>query len=851
VAKKQETPEIVQDRRVVDRARLRQVLDGAGPRTVIIIGAAGYGKTTLLRQWAPTTNAVTYTVTAADMDVAALVRHLASSFFGQSSHAISRLEELLAVVQHPARSPDDIASALLDAPTGENAVTSIVVDEYERIAGSASAERVVELLHESQRFKLVVASRVRPGWATARRFIYDELIEVGADQLALTEAEVAEVMGAATAPQDVFAQARGWPAVIALLASATVAAKPPAAVTPMLYSFVAGEVFNSTTTDVQAALFDLALQPGPVHVTEAIERHVSDDVLASAVATGLAHVEDDRVTLHPLARSFLLETMRTDQSERPRIVTAISDALTTRHWDTAFSLIRSFGMGEAIEQLMTDSFRELLSVGRIATLQAFAHSATEEFGLSLPIVELVEAEVAFRDGRLDAARSLAGSAEKRLTQRHSLAARAQILGGLAALLRFDFEAALDLFQDAKSKTADHTEQIAALWGECQASIFLERPEMAVVAAEIATTAVTPEEHLRAAMSGLQIARYTGLRDVDRHASAIALLPHVRDPRTRTSFGAVCGYARVLQARYDEAAAIAANALADSAQFELAFARPHLRTLEAAAAFGLRDFSGADSALREVEEHAQKVDDLYIQLNSRALRARILLAQHRTEEAIAVLSSDWEAHSDRLMYGEYIATRALAMAVDGKADEALATAHAATETTAGIEARVTALATSAVVAIRKGEPDPAAMALFEAAVELDVWDILVTTFRAEPDVLKALAKHPQTHAQLATVLQRSHDQALGRRCGFGVELAYGRRDLLSKREHEVFDLLRQGLTNREIARSLFIAESTAKVHVHHILDKLNVRSRAEAVARYAETATRAVDDDEGTWRSRSS
>ena len=35
---------------------------------------------------------------------------------------------------------------------------------------------------------------------------------------------------------------------------------------------------------------------------------------------------------------------------------------------------------------------------------------------------------------------------------------------------------------------------------------------------------------------------------------------------------------------------------------------------------------------------------------------------------------------------------------------------------------------------------------------------------------------------------------------------------------------QGLTNREIARLLFIEESTVKVHVHHIYDKLGVRSR---------------------------
>jgi DNA-binding NarL/FixJ family response regulator len=39
-----------------------------------------------------------------------------------------------------------------------------------------------------------------------------------------------------------------------------------------------------------------------------------------------------------------------------------------------------------------------------------------------------------------------------------------------------------------------------------------------------------------------------------------------------------------------------------------------------------------------------------------------------------------------------------------------------------------------------------------------------------------------------------------------------------------------LKNRDISRALFIAESTTKVHVRHILEKLGVRTRAEAAAR---------------------
>lgn len=54
------------------------------------------------------------------------------------------------------------------------------------------------------------------------------------------------------------------------------------------------------------------------------------------------------------------------------------------------------------------------------------------------------------------------------------------------------------------------------------------------------------------------------------------------------------------------------------------------------------------------------------------------------------------------------------------------------------------------------------------------------------------------------------------------------DALSEREREVINLLSQGQTNKEIAESLCISESTVKVHIHNIIRKMNVRNRQQVL-----------------------
>jgi DNA-binding CsgD family transcriptional regulator len=116
-------------------------------------------------------------------------------------------------------------------------------------------------------------------------------------------------------------------------------------------------------------------------------------------------------------------------------------------------------------------------------------------------------------------------------------------------------------------------------------------------------------------------------------------------------------------------------------------------------------------------------------------------------------------------------------------------------------------------------------------EADYLDGLVFAYRVYPQLLGAGQEDAAVARILRAALSLSNDHRLARRAGLelsGEEIPAGPLAALTVRELEVVELLSEGLTNKEIAKRLFIEVSTAKVHIRHILDKFGAPNRIKAI-----------------------
>ncbi len=845
---------------IIERPRLIKALDASNARLRMLVAPAGYGKTTLAEQWTskPGRNAVWYQCRNASADVAVLSTDVADAAATLLPGCNRRLRERLLASRNPADEIDILAEILAEDLLAWPADTWLVVDDYHLAARRPEAERFVEVLFARSPINVLLASRQRPSWVSGRDILYGHVLELNQTELAMIHEEAAQLLKGehASMTSGLVALANGWPAVLALAGVSEVTSlptddpawtdRPPEA----LYEFFAEEVYRGLDQTTQSGLVMLTFAP---RLDRRVAEHLlgqrrCDELIRRSAALGIIHARGDDLRVHPLARKYIEDRVRvTLRSHQWRAIRRTIRLYSQRRdWDSALELIVRTGAHSELVKVMHAAIRDLLDNGQLSSLEQWISVASKVDKLR-PIADIAAAELALRHGQLAVAETLARNSVAQAEPDTALMFRGLYVAGRASHIASREIEALEFFSEAGQVATNEDERREALWGKLMTAIALERDEAFELLKALAPGAqpANPRELVRYADKELALGlRFGVIPSLDTARAAEQLLPLVADPFVRCSFRSVYSFALALSAYYDEAELAATALIDDASDSRVEFGLTYGHTTKGLALAGLRRFGEAHEHLRRALEIARRCGDTYGEQNVYATRVRILLQEQRFVDARRLEPPDL-SFALPSMLGEVAATRALAYACLGRLDEALRLAESAPANTRAIEPVVLAAAVRAVADVksRAARALESVTHLLERAFSSGAVDLLATAYRASPDVLGLLVTVPACIERTMFALSRSGDIPLLSVFGVSPEQLYDPVSTLSAREREIYDLVCQGVTNRAIAKQLYISEATVKVHVHHIFDKLGVRSR-HALALTA-AGSRALNSREAT------
>jgi ATP/maltotriose-dependent transcriptional regulator MalT len=857
-----ESAETVGRNHIIERPRLTRLLDETSARVIMLIAPAGYGKTTLARQWLANRPHAWYQAGAASSDVAALALGIAESATRICPGAGHRLREWLPTCGDPHNNVDAIIELLSSDLSEWGEDVWFVIDDYDAIQ-PGGAEELVHGLFVKRGRGLALTGRRRPAWSSARAVLYGEHLEVGQSSLAMTAEEADAVL---TEPgkekaAGLVALANGWPAVIGL-ASLTPAASHVHEVIPdALHEFLAQELFASLPPSAQEHLCRLALFP---HLTRrlAITVGADDAAIEEAIGAGILTAGPAAaVVMHPLLRTFLLANLDSIAGgEGAESVGTVAKALIDQEsWDDAFDVLESHERTDILEALFGSALSSLSKEGRISTLRRWVGYARTH-GASGPYVDLAESEVAFRSGEYSRASVLAASAASQMAPDDHLRSAAHYRAGQSCHFLDELPNALEHFQLARAAAHTSEDKRNALWGEFTASYDSDSANLPALLEQFESAGTLDRNaQVRAACGRLTIAlRSGGITEAIKLVwPTRSFVREVSDPLIRSSFWRGLGGTLAVHADYGRGHEAIACALREAEESQLPFVIPHALVTRAFLHIGERDYAAARQDLREVARAGRAMDDQYLIGNAETLRCRLLLCEGLPDEAAADTPPSLPERHALARQLEFAATKAMALAYSGKTDEARMILTRLKAVNEPADARLLLRWASVIASIVGGEA--AAQEIVDAydeTVRAGAYDPFVLAYRVKPVILQTVAGDSATRAIVAEVLRRAGDTRWARDLGVIKSwprdaLALGEQQNLSPREREVFALLANARSNKDIASELFISEATVKVHVRNILRKLGVRNRTEAAVlaarangAVASPSARSRDDSSG-------
>ncbi len=804
---------------IIERPRLMRLVEESSAKTIVLAAPAGYGKTTLARQIIKGRSRSFVVPSPLSNGVAqVMANEIVASLDARDGNLLTL---------HPAQDVPTLARQLARV-LEDHRVEFLVIEDLHEVRGTP-AEALVDLLRRLGNFRALVTTRVRPRWASSRAEAYGSVLVVDRSLMAFSDDEVELLAASAGTPRTLAlaSMAQGWPLALGLT-TVTDATPPRAVEGPLLAKFLADEVLSAlsspATKEVELAALFTTLDDdlGRALVGRRYEPFVSE-----ARESGLCSTLENEIALHPLLREHVLDRARAQNRHDSNVATAARALRALGRLEDAIRLISA--------NARRDLVSEILSAIEFHVFRALSHSALTELaplcrgnpGCTPWLLDLIEAEVALRDGSYGEAFSLS---ERALVEADENAQPClRITAGRSAFAAWDMESAVQHFKIGQSLALVDADQRDAAWGLALACIFGEIDDLRDAVHSL---------FVRRNSSALDLVRWSiahlaqlrlgdGVREIGWIERSLEAASSLSDPGARTSFCTSYSYYQAVRAEYERGLEIARETLNYARSAGLAFVVPHAQWNIALCSTGLRRFAEGEKYLRQVEQHGSRVGDRYLIANAAILRARRLLMLQEISHAEDVASSAISSAPSKALKAELIAAACVAQAIEGKSLRPVPDAEVANWP---IEARTLLSLAHGIASLRDSGLEANMIQAIQLCRDLGAWDSFVCVARAFPDAIRIGVMHADLAPHIAAVLRRSGDSRLIHPYVGRSQTARARGESLTPREIEVLELLRSGLKNRDIARALFISETTVKAHARHILAKLDATSRTQAVLR---------------------